>query len=169
MKVVLLVNFVGCSTLIGQRPMKSLLSICPSVCPSVCPSLSFLKIGSLVFSNSVHDDSWPNGPKSGLKLGFFHFLKFGSLVFLEIAYNDSVQQSVTSSRGKIHEKSFWGPKFVPKGPKSGLKLGFLSFSQVWFLGFLEIAYNDSVQQCVTSRRGKIREKVFWGPDLCQRG
>ena len=80
-----------------------------------------------------------------------------------------MQQSVTSSRGKIHEKSFWGPKFVPKGPKSGLKLGFLSFSQVWFLGFLEIAYNDSVQQCVTSSKGKIREKVFWGPDLCQRG
>ena len=27
--------------------------------PSVCPSLRFLKIGSLVFSNIVHDDSWP--------------------------------------------------------------------------------------------------------------
>ena len=38
-----------------QRPMKSLWSVCPS--PSVCPSLSFLKIGSLVFSDIVHDDS----------------------------------------------------------------------------------------------------------------
>ena len=27
-------------------------------CPSVSPSLSFLKIGSLVFYNIVHDDSW---------------------------------------------------------------------------------------------------------------
>ena len=26
---------------------------------SVCPSLSFRKIGSLVFSDIVHDDSWP--------------------------------------------------------------------------------------------------------------
>ena len=26
---------------------------------SVCPSLNLLKIGSLVFSDIVHDDSWP--------------------------------------------------------------------------------------------------------------
>ena len=45
------------STLVGQRPMKSLSSDCPSVGPSVCPSLSFLKIGSSVFSDIVHDDS----------------------------------------------------------------------------------------------------------------
>ena len=32
-------------------------SVCLSVRPSVRPSLSFLKIGSLVFSNIVHDDS----------------------------------------------------------------------------------------------------------------
>ena len=25
----------------------------------VCPSLSFFKIGSLVFSDIVHDDNWP--------------------------------------------------------------------------------------------------------------
>ena len=53
-------NF-GRSTLAGQRPMKSLSSVGPSVCPSVRlsvrPSLSFLKIGSLVFSNIVHDNS----------------------------------------------------------------------------------------------------------------
>ena len=30
---------------------------CPSVRPSVRPSLSFLKIGPLVFSDIVHDDS----------------------------------------------------------------------------------------------------------------
>ena len=46
-------------TLVRQRPMKSLLSICMSVCPSVCTSLTFLKIGSLVYSHIVHDDSWP--------------------------------------------------------------------------------------------------------------
>ena len=28
-----------------------------SVCPSVCPSLIFLKIGSLVFSDMINDDS----------------------------------------------------------------------------------------------------------------
>ena len=71
------------------------LSVCPSVRPSVHPSLSFLKIGSLVFSDIVRDDSWPwylvtdearflkkkkiwrpkfgpNGSKLGPKLGFCH-------------------------------------------------------------------------------------------------
>ena len=62
-------NCVGRSKLVGERPMKSLLSACPtvrlSICPSVClsirplvnlpvclsvrPSLSFLKIRWLVF------------------------------------------------------------------------------------------------------------------------
>ena len=98
------------------------LSICPfSVCLSVCPSLSFLKIGSLVFSDIVHDDSSPwylvtdsqifekklvaqiwakIRPKSRV---FLQFLKFGSLVFLEIAYSDNLQQCLTC-RGKIQEK-----------------------------------------------------------------
>ena len=55
----------GCSMLLGQCPMNSLLSACGSVPLSVrlyipvCPSLSFFKIGSLVFSGIVHDDSWP--------------------------------------------------------------------------------------------------------------
>ena len=39
------------------------LSVCLSVYLSVClsarPSLTFLKIGSLAFSEIVHDDSWP--------------------------------------------------------------------------------------------------------------
>ena len=124
---------------IRQHPMKSLLSVCPSVCSSIHSSLSFLKIGSLVFSVIIHEDSWlwhlvtdrarflkkkkknwqsqfgPNGPKSGPKLDFCHFLKLGSLVCLEIAYNDSLQQFLTSSRGKIHKKDL-GPRFVPKGP-----------------------------------------------------
>ena len=38
--------------LVGQRPMK-----CNHSCPSVRPSLSFLKIGLLVFSDIVHDNS----------------------------------------------------------------------------------------------------------------
>ena len=43
-----------------QRPMESLSSISLrlSVRPSVRLSLSFFKIGSLVFSDIVHYDSW---------------------------------------------------------------------------------------------------------------
>ena len=39
---------------------------------------------------------------------FCHFLKFGSLVFFEIAYKNSMQQFLTSSRGKIHKFFFGG-------------------------------------------------------------
>ena len=47
--------------------------------------------------------------KIGPKTKFFcHLLKFSSLVFLEIAYDDSLQQWLTSSRGKIHKKKQLG-------------------------------------------------------------
>ena len=146
----------GHSMFVGQHPMESLLSVCPPVCPSIHSSLSFLKIGLVGFSDIAHDYNYPwhlvtdwarflkkkfdsrnlgqIGKNQVQNKVFSHSLKFGSLVFLDVAYNDSLQQCLTSSRGKIHEKNFW-PKFLPKGPKSGSKLGFLSFSQVWFLSF----------------------------------
>ena len=51
--------YSGRSTIVGQRPLKSLSSACLSICPSVCPSLNFRKTGPLVFSDIVHGDSWP--------------------------------------------------------------------------------------------------------------
>ena len=131
------------------------LSVCQFVVLSDHPSLSFLKFGSLFFSDILPDDSWPwylvtyklelkkkkiwsmefepNWPKLGSKLVFFwHFLKFGAIVFLEIAYNDILEQCLTSSRGKIHEKNLG----AQTRPKSGPKLGFLPFLKVWFIIFL---------------------------------
>ena len=49
--------YVGRSTLVGQRPMKSLSSVCLSICPSLRPLLSYLKIRLLVFSDILHDNS----------------------------------------------------------------------------------------------------------------
>ena len=142
-------------TLVGQHPMKSLLF----VCPSVCPSLTFLKIGSLVFSDIVHDDSWPwhlvtdepdlckkkIGSLNWVKWAkirrktrglFCHFLQFGVLVFLEIGYSDSLQQCITSSRGKTHEKSFFGTNFGSKQAKTRSKISFFWFIQVGAYVFL---------------------------------
>ena len=64
---------------------------------------------------------------------FRHLLS--SLFFFETAHNDSLQQCLTSSRGKTHERKHLGPKFVSKEPKFGPKLGFSPFSQVWFVSF----------------------------------
>ena len=89
---------------------------------------------------------------------FFHFLKFGSLVFLEIAYSESLQQCLASSTGKIHEKYFCAQISVERA-KIRPKTGFFShFLKCGLLVFLEIAYNDSLQQFIASIRGKIHGK-----------
>ena len=86
---------IGRSTLVGQHPLKLFSSVCLSVLVSVRPSLNVFKIGSLVFSDIVHDDSWswfvvteedrffkkknwrpkfgPNGSKLGPKWGISPF------------------------------------------------------------------------------------------------
>ena len=83
------------------------------------------------------------------------------LVFLEITYNDSLQQCVGFITGKIHEKVF-GAQLWAKGAKLRSKTRFFChFLQFSLLVYLEIAYNDSLQQYITSCRGKThREKKF---------
>ena len=148
--------------LVGQCPLKSLSSVCPSlrllsvslpICLSVCPPVANFSqdwIFSFFWSLVVLVTRiWAKGSKSGPKLGFCFFQKFGSLVFLEIPHNnslqvegekegedearlhDSLEEFLTISRGKTHKK-VWGPKFVSNRPRSGLKLGFFFFFQVWF-------------------------------------
>ena len=77
----------------------------------------------------------PTGLNQDQNEVFRQFLEFGSLVFLEIACNDTLQQCLTSSNGKTHEKKNWESKFGPKEPKSDPKLVFLSFYHVWLLSF----------------------------------
>ena len=63
------------------------------------------------------------------------------------------------------------------GSNLGLKLVFfLSFSQVsqvfQVCQFLEITYNDNLEQCMTSTKGKIYEKNFgtkFGPNRPKSG
>ena len=100
---------------------------------------------------------------------FCHFLKFGSLVFLGIAYNDSLQQFLTSSTGKIYIKIFWAQIWGKGGQNQIRNQVFCHFLKFGSLDFLDIAYNDSLQQCIISSRGKTHEKNFWGPNLGQNG
>ena len=54
------------------------------------------------------------------------------------------------------------------GPTSGLKIGFLPFSQIWLFGslvFLEIAYSGSLQQCLPFSWVKTHEK-FVEAQIC---
>ena len=61
---------------------------------------------------------------------------------------------------------FWRPKSGPDVPKSGLNLGFLP---IGLLVFLENAYSDSLQHCLTSSRSKINEKKIQGSNVGQKG
>ena len=55
------------------------------------------------------------------------------------------------------KKERW-PEFRPNGPKLGPKLGFCHLLKFGSLVFLEIAYSDSFQQCLTCSRGKTHGK-----------
>ena len=55
------------------------------------------------------------------------------------------------------KKMFW-PKFGPMGTKLILKLVFRYFCKFGLLVFSEVAYNDSLQQCLACSRSKIHEK-----------
>ena len=67
----------------------------------------------------------PKEPKSCLELFFCYFFKFGSLVFLEIEYSDSLEQCVTSTKGKTYKKDF-GTKLWPKRTKIRPKISFFA-------------------------------------------
>ena len=95
---------------------------------SARPSLNFIKIGSLVFSNILHNNSWssylvtdkarllkkkfgsqkfgPMGLNQAQNKVFRHFVEFGLYVFPKIAHNDNLWQCLTFSRGKTHDKTF---------------------------------------------------------------
>ena len=60
-------------------------------------------------------------------------------------------------------------RFLKKNGPNGPKLGrvFCHFLEFGSLVFLEIAYNDSLQQFLPSSAGKTHESIFGGPNLGQ--
>ena len=54
-----------------------------------------------------------------------------------------------------------------KRAKIGPENFFCHFLKFGLLVYLEIAYNDSLHQCLTSSGGKILVKKFWAPNLVQ--
>ena len=58
-------------------------------------------------------------------------------------------------------KKIFGPKFGPDEQKSGRKLDFLLFCQVWFISY---PWNFIQWSPATSRRDKINKNFFEGPN-----
>ena len=71
-------------------------------------------------------------------------------------------------RSQIFEKKQFSSlnlgKWAKIGPKTSFFCHFLRFGS---LVFLEIAYYDNLQQCITSVRGKTHENKVGGPNLGQ--
>ena len=119
------------------------------VCLSVCPSVRM--------SVTTFSQDW--------------IISFFLILYMMIAMISS------DWRSQIFGKKNWRPETGPNEPKSGPKLVFLPFSQVYSLVFLEITYNDSLQQSITwgkahkknweskfgSKRAKIRPKISFSP------
>ena len=103
---------------------------------------------------------------------FCHFLRFGSLFFLEIACSDTLQQCLTTSRGKIHEKHFWTQIWV-KLVKIGSKIKFFChFRKSGVLVMFSFRWNDSLEQCLITSRGKTHKKNWeakFGPNCPKLG
>ena len=135
-------NFLifGCSMLIGQRLMNSFLSICLSVRPSI----------------TKFSQGWIIRPK----MRFFTILLKLDHVFLKFGCHDSLQQCLTSSRGKTHEKIFraqiWA-KQTKTRPEVSFFCYFLKFQS---LVFLDIAQDLSLGQCLTYSRPETSKRNF---------
>ena len=72
---------------------------------------------------------------------------------------------MTSSdwRSQIFEKKFPGTIFEPASLNQAQNEVFRHFLEFGSLFFFEIAFNDSLQQCLTSIRDKNPRKIFLSP------
>ena len=69
--------------------------------------------------------------------------------------DDSLENYLTTSRDKTHEKKFESLKLGSK-----LELGFCYFLEIAFLVFLDIVLDCSLGQCLTSNRAETSKKNF---------
>ena len=114
------------------------LSVCLSVCQSICSSVCHE-----IFSRLDH--------------------QFFLILYMMIADHDNL----VSNKARLLKKKWWS-EFGPKGPKNQAQNDvFQHFLEFGSLVFLEIEYNDSLQQCLICSRGKTHRKKFLGPKLEQ--
>ena len=153
-----LTNKCSCWTLNFGRTasMKSLLpSVRLSARLSVRPSLSFLKIGSLVLSDIVHDDIWPlylvtdearflkkkffcdpnlgPGPKWDFSSFSWVWIRIISFPWNWIQWQLATMTNI-DKRLNPTKKNFWAQIWARRA-KIGRKLDFLLFCQVWFTSY----------------------------------
>ena len=100
---------------------------------------------------------------------FCYFLRFGLLIFFEIAYSDNtLQQCLTTSRSKIHEKKFSIQIWV-KSVKIGSKIKFFChFLKFGVLVIFSIGQNDSLEHFLITNRGETHTKN-WEPKFGPNG
>ena len=140
----------------------------------------FLKFCSLVFPEIPYSDSLqqsltsrrvnaykknlgPNIQKLCPRLGFLAFPQVLLFDFPLSCIDDSLEQCQTTSRDKTRKKKLFENQIWVKRAKIGTKIRFFAiFSSS--LVFLKIAYDDCLEQCLTTNRGKT-QKENWGPHL----
>ena len=86
------------------------------------------------------------------------FLKIGSLDFPDIVHDDSWPWYLVIYEARLLKKNGGPTEFGSNGHKSGQDEVFCYFLEFVSYVFLEIAYNDSPWQCLTSSGSKTDEK-----------
>ena len=107
-----------------------------------------------------------------LLVSFYMFLcnfLLRSLVFSDTVHDGSWSWDLVTDKARFLEKNLANRIWAIYRPKWDPKLGFCHFLKYGSLVFREIAYNNSVQQCVTSKRVKIHGKIFLGSHMGQKG
>ena len=87
-------------------------------------------------------------------------LKIWSLFFSCIVHDDSWPWRLVTDGARFLKKSFGSPNLTKIGPKT--RFFFSHFLKFGSLVFLSITFDDRLEQCLTTSRGKTFKK-FCGP------
>ena len=92
-----------------------------------------------------------------------NFLKVGPLVFSDIFHDSSWSSYLVADEARFLKKNFSSLNLGPMDLNQAQNEVFRHFLVFGSYVFLEIVYNYSLRKCLTSSRGKTREKKFLGP------
>ena len=95
-------------------------------------------------------------------------LKICSLVFSDIVHDGRRPWYFMTDAVRFWKRKNWQLDFGPNGLKLDLKLGFLPFSQIWFIGFPYNCIHKALSNVYYIVEVKSTQKKFWASNLGQR-
>ena len=89
------------------------------------------------------------------------------MIFSDIVPNDSWPWYLVTDESRFFEEKFGVPNLGTAGLSQAQNAVFCHFVEFGSYIFLEVTWNDSLRQFLTSSSGKTHEKKFRDPNLSQ--